>query len=153
MGKRKRDNARKALIFMTCSTFAVLTFFGQEYNVKEELTGLGTEPEQLQMEAKYADAECCGKTIDEKTVKIIPQEIVEVTNVGTCKITFYCPCEMCNGNADKIAGDGSPLQPFLTCAVDPEVIPLGSDVYIDFGENNVQVLRASDTGSAISGGR
>lgn len=46
-----------------------------------------------------------------------------------------------------IAADGTPAVPYATIAVDPDVIPLGSIVYVPgFGE-----MRANDTGGAING--
>lgn len=72
------------------------------------------------------------------------------TCIENCKVTWYCPCEECNGNDWELARDGSKLVPNVTCAVDPEVIPLGSDVLVDFG-GELQYYRACDTGSAITG--
>lgn len=80
----------------------------------------------------------------------IPQEdSSNAVNLGDCTITYYCPCVKCNGNADQIARDGTKLVPYFTCAVDPDIIPLGSEVQIDFGGGNIQYFRACDTGSAI----
>lgn len=48
---------------------------------------------------------------------------------------------------DGIAADGTQAVPYGTIAVDPSVIPLGSQVYVPgFGW-----LRANDTGGAIQG--
>lgn len=71
--------------------------------------------------------------------------------IENCKVTWYCPCEECNGNDWELARDGSKLAPNVTCAVDPEIIPLGSDVLVDFGDGELQYYRACDTGSAIIG--
>lgn len=50
---------------------------------------------------------------------------------------------------EGIAADGTPAIPYGTIAVDPSVIPLGSQVYVPgFGW-----LRANDTGGAINGNR
>lgn len=67
------------------------------------------------------------------------------TLLGNFKLTFYCPCEVCNGRADAKTASGVTMAEGRTIAVDPAVIPLGSRVYIDgFGE-----FVAEDTGSAI----
>lgn len=71
--------------------------------------------------------------------------------IKNCKVTWYCPCEECNGNDWELAKDGSKLAPNVTCAVDPEIIPLGSDVLVDFGDGELQYYRACDIGSAITG--
>lgn len=66
--------------------------------------------------------------------------------IDGCKVTWYCTCSRCNGsNAGKTASGRQPL-PGVTCGVDPEVIPLGSDVLVDFGDGAIVYLRADDTG-------
>ncbi len=67
------------------------------------------------------------------------------TLLGNFKLTFYCPCEICNGRTDAKTASGTTMAEGRTIAVDKSVIPLGSRVYIDgFGE-----FIAEDTGSAI----
>lgn len=109
----------------------------------EEYQSVAAEPKAAINTVDYAKTECC--------VQIIPKQATTVKEIGPCKVTFYCPCRKCNGNDDKVARDGSALQPFLNCAVDPAVIPLGSEVFVDFGDGNIWVLKATDTGSAIKG--
>lgn len=48
---------------------------------------------------------------------------------------------------DGIAADGTPAVPYATIAVDPDVIPLGSSVYIP----GIGWTRANDTGGAVNG--
>lgn len=67
------------------------------------------------------------------------------TLLGNFKLTFYCPCEVCNGRGDARTSSGTTMVEGRTIAVDSSVIPLGSRVYIEgFGE-----FVAEDTGSAI----
>ena len=67
--------------------------------------------------------------------------------IGECKITAYC-CEayphIC-GTGDGLTATGIPVSPGI-CAVDPEVIPLGSTVIIDG-----QRYLAADTGGGVKG--
>lgn len=69
-------------------------------------------------------------------------------------ITFYC-CEarphIC-GTGNGITASGRRVTPYVSCAVDPNVIPLGSTVMIEYNGEMVY-LRADDTGSAIQGNR
>lgn len=61
--------------------------------------------------------------------------------VGTCTVTYYCPCEECCGRwADGVTATDLPAGPGIV-AVDPEVIALGSTVIIDG-----QKYLAADTG-------
>jgi len=67
------------------------------------------------------------------------------TLLGNFKLTFYCPCEVCNGRGDARTSSGTTMVEGRTIAVDSSVIPLGSRVYIEgYGE-----FIAEDTGSAI----
>ena len=69
-------------------------------------------------------------------------------------ITFYC-CEerphIC-GTGTGITASGRRVTPYVSCAVDPDVIPLGSTVMLEHNGEMVY-LRADDTGPAIKGNR
>ena len=81
-------------------------------------------------------------TITETTTQA-PQP--QTINLGEFRISHYCPCVACNGGYTNTAL-GTTITPYHTVAVDPNVIPLGSQIIID---GNTYV--AEDTGSAISG--
>ena len=69
--------------------------------------------------------------------------------IEDCTITFYCNEKyphIC-GTGDGIAYDGTPALAWATCAVDPDVIPLGSTVMVDLGDGyGLRTLVANDTG-------
>ena len=69
--------------------------------------------------------------------------------IEDCTITFYCNEKyphIC-GTGDGIAADGTPALAWSTCAVDPDVIPLGSTVMVDLGDGDgLRTLVANDTG-------
>ena len=69
-------------------------------------------------------------------------------------ITFYC-CEeyphIC-GTGNGITASGRRVTPYVSCAVDPNVIPLGSTVMLEYNGEMVY-LRADDTGGSIKGNR
>ena len=62
-------------------------------------------------------------------------------------ISFYCPNSCCNGSNSGITALGTPIVPWHTVAVDPNVIPLGSKLRIE-GFDGITFV-ACDTGSAI----
>lgn len=70
------------------------------------------------------------------------------------KITFYC-CEarphIC-GTGTGITASGRRVTPYVSCAVDPDVIPLGSTVMLEHNGEMIY-LRADDTGGSIKGNR
>ncbi len=69
--------------------------------------------------------------------------------IGTHRLSFYCPCTVCNGRSDGKTKIGTRMAEGRTIAVDPRVIPLGSRVYID----GYGIFIAEDTGGAIKGNR
>lgn len=65
------------------------------------------------------------------------------------KVTAYCPCTICCGKNDGITSSGKPAKENRTIAVDPNVIPLGTKVYLE----GLGVFIAEDTGGAITGNK
>lgn len=72
-------------------------------------------------------------------------------SLGTFKITHYCCCEICCGNTLGITASGRAAVPNYSIAVDKSVIPLGSTVWLDYGDGNLVEYRADDTGGAVKG--
>ena len=74
--------------------------------------------------------------------------------IEDCTITFYCNEKyphIC-GTGDGIAYDGTPALAWATCAVDPDVIPLGSTVLVDLGDGyGLRTLVANDVGGSVKG--
>ena len=68
------------------------------------------------------------------------------TYLGTFRISRYCSCSICNGGYSGTA-IGTSVTAGRTIAVDPSVIPLGSQVYIE----GIGWRVAEDTGGAIRG--
>ena len=70
---------------------------------------------------------------------------------GEFTVTYYDVCVECCGKTDGITASGAIAEPYVTCAVDPSVIPLGSDVLVDYGDGEIVSLRAEDTGGSVKG--
>ena len=70
-----------------------------------------------------------------------------------CTVSHYC-CEkyahIC-GTGNGITASGAPVQAGVSVAVDPTVIPLGSTVYVDYGDGVIHTYIAHDTGGAVKG--
>lgn len=89
-----------------------------------------------------------------------PEEEDDWTSLGTFKLTAYCSCSKCcgkyaanrpkdeNGNPIVYTASGARAQAGVTIAVDPRVIPYGTEVQI-----NGHTYIAQDTGGAIKGNR
>ncbi len=88
--------------------------------------------------------------VDERLIWQLPDE-PELVSLGTYMITAYCACPICCGKAvdDPLYGitaTGTTATEGRTIAVDPEVIPYGTVVYIDG-----QAYIAEDCGGGIRG--
>lgn len=66
-------------------------------------------------------------------------------------VTHYDTCVACCGKDDGITASGVRATPGVTVAVDPTVIPLGSDVLVDYGDGEIHYYRADDVGGAVKG--
>jgi 3D (Asp-Asp-Asp) domain-containing protein len=75
----------------------------------------------------------------------IPDEPV---SLGTFTVTHYCSCAICCGKSDGITATGTIATEGRTVAVDPDVIPLGSEILIDG-----QAYIAEDIGGAVKGNK
>ena len=91
-------------------------------------------------------------TVNGQEYELIPAtESVGMVALGTFRITHYCPCVQCCGKSDGISASGREVIPYYSIAVDPSVIPLGTVVYLDYGDGVLHEARADDTGGAIKG--
>lgn len=71
--------------------------------------------------------------------------------IENCVVTHYDCCVQCCGKADGITATGIRANPGVTVAVDPTVIPLGSDVLVDYGDGELHYYRAEDVGGSVKG--
>ena len=96
-----------------------------------------------------------------KVVKETTEQVTEnKSNVQTFELTAYCACEICcgeyaknrptdeNGKPIVYGSTGERLTSGYSIAVDPDIIPYGSEVIIDG-----KVYKAQDCGGAIKGNR
>lgn len=79
--------------------------------------------------------------------------LAKANKIEDVKVTHYCCCVKCCGKDDGITYSGVKAVPGVTVAVDTSIIPLGSDVLVDYGDGIINYYRADDTGSAIKGNK
>ena len=79
--------------------------------------------------------------------------LAKANKIEDVKVTHYCCCVKCCGKDDGITYSGVKAVPGVTVAVDTSIIPLGSDVLVDYGDGVINYYRADDTGSAIKGNK
>lgn len=124
-----------------------------------EPTGLNsTAQEAMWLPECEAAAERCATLIGEDYENaLIEQALLEQARmIPGVTVSHYCICKECCGKGPSdpaygITASGREATPYVSVAVDPDVIPLGSDVLVDYGDGEIHYYRADDTGSAISG--
>ena len=106
------------------------------------------QPKAIMPEITLDELEAAENELIEAALLARSTEMEDVT------ITFYC-CEerphIC-GTGSGITASGRCVTPYVSCAVDPAVIPLGSTIMIEHN-GEMLYLRADDTGPAIRGNR
>lgn len=82
--------------------------------------------------------------------------LARAARIENVKVTHYCICETCCGKTPEdpaygITASGLRATPGVSVGVDPDVIPLGADVLVDYGDGELHYYRADDTGSGVTG--
>lgn len=82
-------------------------------------------------------------------------DLAKLNGIENARVTAYCICSICCGKDTDhpeygITASGRPAEPNVSVAVDPSVIPLGSTVYVDYGDGVLLEYRADDTGSGVN---
>ena len=69
--------------------------------------------------------------------------------IENCTVTWYTE-DTCGKSPDHpaygVMASGLPVEAGVTCAVDLEVIPLHSVVYVQYADGSVEQFQATDTG-------
>ena len=86
----------------------------------------------------------------------IEEVLLETANrLDGVTVTHYCVeryPHIC-GNGTGLTASGREAEPGVSVAVDPRVIPLGSEVMVDYGDGVIHYYRADDTGGAVKGAK
>lgn len=86
----------------------------------------------------------------ETTDNIVSEEtyLGEFTSTAYCIEKYFHACN--DGNPSSTADGTSPI-PYQTVAVDPTVIPLGTNLKIETQNGEIYYVKANDTGGSIKG--
>lgn len=145
--------------FIICSSFSVLE------DANSLLYSAEVEIQKIYDIKEFTFSEAVVDETEEKSVVEKPEESQVVLeskkeSLGEFKLTAYCSCEKCcgkcalnrpkdeNGKDIVYGSTGTVLVAGTSIAVDPSVIPYGSQVEI-----NGHTYTAHDTGGAIKGNR
>ncbi len=105
-----------------------------------EEDGLSDQAQQTQETANDQDQQ---ETDAEKTAEETASHLV---SLGVFKTTGYCPCRRCSEGWGRTTSTGAVASSHHTIAVDPRVIPYGTQVMI-----NGVVYTAEDKGGGVRG--
>lgn len=112
----------------------------------ENLNILSRKSDELAVELDYAT-----KSLDEANETILALKSIEyeLVYLGEFKLTHYCIEEFDHicGNGDGLTATGTKITAGKTIAVDPSLIPYGSQVYIE----GYGWYIAEDCGGAVNG--
>ena len=151
--KRRNDIINSILIVLflvDCFLFGL--WIGTKIKEKEESKQIIVEDQEaIHIESTAFEVPC---------PKVTPVDFyssVENSNAHSAvfKVTHYCGCRKCCGSysdgSESVAygASGKRLEAFVSVAVDPRVIPLGTVLHDAEGN----LYRAEDTGGAIKGNR
>lgn len=95
--------------------------------------------------------------LTEEELEEAENEMIEIAlleravKIEDVTVTHYCTCSTCCGWSTGITASGRMATPGVSVAVDPDVIPLGADVLVDYGDGEINYYRADDTGSGVGG--
>lgn len=150
--QRRRIYRRTSAVFLVlllclCSALWGMAAAKAAYSPQETRNAA---PMETPVEAKNASpAPAIEPQEDFENERIEEALLSRSTVIENCTVTFYCAEQyphIC-GTGDGISRDGTPVLPWGTCAVDPNVIPLGSTVMVDLGDGEgLRTLVANDTG-------
>lgn len=122
---------------VTLALFTMLLLFGllitNQIVVDENVEVCSVEVEPVETEVELEIEEPTGEWV----------------SLGIWVLTAYCPCQKCCGQfSNGITSTGVTARELHTIAVDPKVIPYGTEVLIDG-----VIYTAEDCGGAIKGNR
>lgn len=109
------------------------------------------ETQNVVLRSVLEECSASGRQLKEEVA--FANKLCRLPRMTACTVSHYC-CEkrphIC-GTGSGITASGVPVQAGVSVAVDPKVIPLGSTVYVDYGDGVVHTYIAHDTGGAVKG--
>lgn len=150
--KRERNVALAIMLLAVAVIFALVIACG---NAKAEENYVIVPVEVITPEPVSFEQPETQEAQETNENELIEQAFLEnATKIENVTLTHYCICKKCCGKSPNdpgygITASGRKATPYVSVAVDPDVIPLGSDVLVDYGDGDIKYYRADDTGGAV----
>ena len=146
--KGKRPHGMTAAQLSALALVVLVALFALTVHASSDYTG--ESPGQIVTEAFLEDPDAQPQE-DQENANIEATLLSQANVIENCTVTHYAACVECCGNDLGITASGRKATPYVSVAVDPGVIPLGSDVLVDYGDSEINYYRADDTGSGVTG--
>ena len=157
---REQRNQSKMFLALAIISWAIILAVIIAYltTLTAEGTSYTPTPETTIETAKTASYEVEEETIEipateYSTIPTVDDILSEANVMEDCAITHYCTelyPHIC-GEGHGITYSGRPVEAYVSVAVDKDIIPLGSTVYIDYGDGDIRKYRADDIGGGVNG--
>lgn len=150
--RRERNICIAIMLLAVAIVFALVMACG---NASAEETYIVVPVEVIEPEAEPITCEAEAPETDEN--ELIEQALLEnAVKIENVTMTHYCICRKCCGKSPDdpgygVTASGRKATPYVSVAVDPDVIPLGSDVLVDYGDGEIHYYRADDIGGSVKG--
>lgn len=156
--QRRRDKARLALIVSIIAwAICIIALLATAPRSEAKADEFIQEADDGSLPGDDIPAtEVCYIDPEEFEKALISANLGLANKIENVKVTYYCICEKCCGKpidhpAYGITASGTRAIPGVSVGVDPSVIPLGSDIFLDYGDGEIHYMQADDTGHGISG--
>lgn len=149
--RRERNVALAIMLLAVAVIFALVMACG---NAKAEENYVIVHAEVITPEPVVCEQPEAPETNENELIEqALMENAIKLENVT---VSHYCICQKCCGKTPDnpgygITASGRKATPYVSVAVDPDVIPLGSDVLVDYGDGEIKYYRADDTGGAVKG--
>lgn len=151
--KRERNICFAIMLLAVAVIFALVMASG---NARAEDTYIVVPVEVIE-QPEVEPVSCEPEAPETSENELIEQALLEnAVKIENVTMTHYCICKKCCGKSPDdpgygITASGRKATPYVSVAVDPDVIPLGSDVLVDYGDGEIHYYRADDTGGSVKG--
>lgn len=157
----RREQARRRRLRVIIFLLAALVVLAATITAKAltAVTEAAAEPQQVTVKLETPDIPTA--TQPTPSCEPVPSQVTEpeelpLSYLGEFRITHYCACKKCCGKdpshpAYGITATSTVATEGRTIAVDPSVIPYGSEVAVFYDDGRICRYIAEDCGGAIDG--
>lgn len=145
----------KFVLYLITIIIFIALLIGSTHEKKQYQVAYSSKRQHKIEEKQYKQRIHKEKTIEAETDKEVDALVAKLVSLGEFKLTAYCSCPICCGewaynrpNGIVYGSTGERLREGYSIAVDPNVIPYGTEVII-----NGHTYKAQDCGGAIKRNR